>query len=198
MNWKCVAWLAPLVCLSGCVVETGGPVTHDFRVIEKDSAELVRITLNMGAGDLRLGSGTDKLMRADFAYNIPAWKPEVTYSPGNLSISEPSSRGAHIGNNKYEWDVRLNRDVPVDLNVNFGAGDAHLDLGSLALRRVQVDMGVGSVEMDLRGVPKHDYNVAIHGGVGEATVRLPSDVAVAAEAHGGIGEIRTSGFHQDG
>jgi predicted membrane protein len=40
--------------------------------------------------------------------------------------------------------------------------------------------------------------VSINGGVGEATVRLPSDVGVYAEARGGIGEISAKGMHQDG
>jgi hypothetical protein len=194
---RCLPFLAPMVCLTGCVVESAGPMSHDFRVIEKDSVDQVRVTLNMGAGNLRVGSGTDKLMRADFDYNVPSWKPEVRYSTGNLTISQPNSHGTHFGNTKYEWDVRLNRDLPVNMNVHFGAGEARLDLGSLALRHVQVDMGVGTIQMDLRGQPKHDYDVAIHGGVGEATVRVPSDVAVVAEAHGGIGDITARGMHKE-
>src|SRR4051794_31021125 len=105
---KCLPFLAPLVCLSGCAVESAGPMTHDSRVIEKDSGDLVRVTLNMGAGNLRVGSGTEKLMRADFDYNVPSWKPEVSYVAGNLKISQPNSHGSNFGNSKYEWDVRLN------------------------------------------------------------------------------------------
>jgi N-terminal domain of toast_rack, DUF2154 len=194
---RCLPLLAPLVFLTGCVVESAGPSTHDFRVVEKDSADLVRVSLNMGAGNLRVGSGTDKLMRADFDYNVPSWKPEVKYTAGELSISQPSGHSTHLGNTKYEWDVRLNRDVPVNMSVHFGAGEAHLDLGSLSLRRVEVNMGVGSIQMDLRGNPKQDYDVSIHGGVGEATVRVPSNVAVVAEAHGGIGEIRATGMRKE-
>ena len=42
-------------------------------------------------------------------------------------------------------------------------------------RGVEVDMGVGQLDMDLRGVPKHSYDVRIHGGIGEATVRVSAD-----------------------
>jgi len=45
---------------------------------------------------------------------------------------------------------------------------------------------------------KHSYNVAIHGGVGQATVRLPVDAAIYAEAHGGIGSIQVRGLHNRG
>ena len=61
-----------------------------------------------------------------------------------------------------------------------------------------MDMGVGKLNMDLRGSPKHNYDVRIRGGVGEATVRLPADVGVYGEVEGGIGEIRTPGLRREG
>jgi hypothetical protein len=195
---------APLIgvlfSLTGCVVveHHAGPTQHDFRAIDRDSSETVRVHVKMGAGNLRIGSGTEKLLRADFEYDVPSWKPDVQYSPGVLRISQPETSSTHFGNNKYEWDLRLNRDVALDLDVNFGAGEAHLDLGSLSLRRVDVHMGVGSLQMDLRGNPKRNYEVSINGGVGEATVRLPSDVGIYAEARGGIGEVSARGLHRDG
>ena len=89
---------------------------------------------------------------------------------------------------KYSWDLQLNKKVPVDLALHFGAGQARLDLASLQLRGVEVNMGVGQLDLDLREQPKHSYNVAIHGGIGEATVRVPRMPGIYAEAHGGIGE----------
>jgi len=59
-------------------------------------------------------------------------------------------------------------------------------------------MGAGTVDLDLRGKPEKDYNVNINGGVGEATVRVPSTVGVVAEARGGIGSIEVRGMKKDG
>jgi hypothetical protein len=199
---RCVPLIAGALCLCGCVIETAGPTQHDFRSIELDKSELVRVDLNMGAGNLRVDGGTQKLMRADFTYNVPSWKPYVRYtgggSHGTLSIEQPSHHQAHMGHTKYEWDVRLNREVPLDVRVHFGAGDAELSLGGLTLRSVEVDMGVGKLNMDLRGNPKRNYEVRIRGGVGEATVRLPGGVGVDAEAEGGIGSISAPGMRRDG
>jgi hypothetical protein len=195
-----IALLAGLVAgMTGCVVEDhAGPTAHDSRTIDRDASETVRAHIKMGAGNLRVGSGTEKLLRADFDYNVPESKPEVQYNTGVLRISQPEGSRMHFGNSKYEWDLRLNRDVLLDLDINFGAGEARLDLGSLSLRHVEVHMGVGTIEMDLRGNPKRSYDVSINGGVGEATVRLPSDVGVYAEARGGIGEVSARGLRQDG
>lgn len=192
---------AALLALSACVIHTDetGPTLHQSQTFDLDHAEVIRAYLTMGAGTLRVAGGaSDKLARADFDYNVKSWQPEVDYHEGTLRIRQPNGSHAHLGNTKYEWDVRLNRDLPVELTVNFGAGEARLDLGDLTLRRVNIEMGVGHIQLDLRGAPKKNYDVRIRGGVGEAVVHLPHGAGVYAEARGGIGEISAPGLHQDG
>jgi predicted membrane protein len=189
--------------LSGCILQVArtGPTQYDSKEIERDNSELVKTDLHMGAGELKLQGGAKKLMEANFTYNVPAWKPEVRYINtgvrGYLTIEQPSSgRVANVG--KYQWEIALNDDVPLDLRVRFGAGEAQLDLGSLTLRSVEVDMGVGKIDLDLRGQPKRDYDVRIRGGVGEATIHLPREAGVYADASGGIGGIHVRGLRKQG
>jgi hypothetical protein len=203
MRIRCLPLLAAACCLSSCVIDTvTGPVRHDSRSVERDASQSVRVDLNMGAGNLIVGGGARKLLNADFTYDVPSWQPEVRYSStgtrGDLTIRQPGQGHAQIGRTRYQWDLSLNNDVPIDLSVHFGAGEARLDLGSLSLRSVEVHMGVGKLDMDLRGNPKHNYDVHVHGGIGEATVRLPAGVGVYAEGAGGIGEIRTQGLQREG
>jgi hypothetical protein len=203
MDIRCLPLLAAALCLSSCVIYTAtGPERHDSRTIELDASERVRVDLNMGAGNLIIGGGARKLLNAGFTYNVPSWRPEVRYSStgthGDLTIRQPGQGHAQIGHSRYEWDLTLNDGVPMDLSLHFGAGEARLDLGSLSLRSVEVHMGVGKLDMDLRGNPKHNYDVSIRGGIGEATVRLPAGVGIYAEGSGGIGEIRTQGLRREG
>jgi hypothetical protein len=195
--------IAGTLCGSGCVVgdRAAGPIQYESRSIDSPGAtrdEPVRVNLEMGAGDLKVGSGTSKLLQAYFTYNVLSWKPEVNYAGGSLTVRQPGSSGPHFGNSRYEWDLRFNRDTPLDMHVNFGAGEAQLDLGSLDLRGISFHMGVGKLDMDLRGHARHDYSVRIHGGVGEAIVHLPAGVAIDAKAHGGIGEIDVRGLRKEG
>jgi hypothetical protein len=192
-----------LVFLTGCDIDTvpTGPTQTESRSIERDKSELVRADLTMSAGELHVKGGASKMMDADFRYNVPEWKPEVRYSAtgfrGVLSISQPS--GHRVSHDvTYDWNVRFNDDTPIDMTVRLGAGEAELNLGSLSLRSVEVNIGVGQVRMDLRGNPKHDYDVRVHGGVGEANIQLPRGVGVIADAHGGIGEINAHGMHKRG
>jgi hypothetical protein len=191
---------ASVLALSGCVAEIGppGPTRTETRTIELDKSDLVRVELKMGAGELDVRGGASNLMDGEFTYNRPSSKPYVNYNAsgfrGTLRVEEPS--GTHTGNTKYRWDLRLNDDKPLDLNVDFGAGEGRLDLGTLNLRSVNVHMGVGELRVDLRGTPKNDYNVDLRGGVGEVTVYLPRDVGIEAEAHGGIGGINARGLQK--
>lgn len=126
-----------LFALTGCVIEGnhGGPVQYSSENVEMDDSEMVRVDLNMGAGDLRVTDGAAKLARADFAYSIPSWKPEVRYqrsgNQGKLVIKQPGQNHTTFGNTKYSWDLQLSKKVPLDLLLNFGAGQARLDLGRL-------------------------------------------------------------------
>lgn len=198
MRFNYLPVLSGIVLLSACVVyhEPTGPTQYDSKAIERDQSAQVSVNLEMGAGNLKVGTGTSKLAQAYFTYNVPAWKPIVDYSSGELTIRQPSHGSTRFGNMKYEWDLRLGRQIPIDLKVHFGAGEAQLDLGALDLRSVSVDMGVGQMQMDLRGDPSHDYDVRINGGVGEATVHLPTKAGVYATATGGIGEIRVRGMRK--
>ena len=201
---KWLPLLGGAVLLSGCVIATNpatGPTQYDSPSFERGDVKELRLTLDMGAGDLKVGTGTHKLAQAYFTYNVPSWKPEVDYNPSggsaSLVVRQNGTHHSHFGTLKYEWDLRLNQEVPLDLKVNFGAGQAQLDLGSLDMRSVAVDMGVGSLRMDLRGNPKHDYNVRVNGGVGEAVLQLPGNVGVYAEASGGIGEISARNLRKE-
>jgi hypothetical protein len=203
-------WLpaAATLALAGCAVngsewEHEGPSRHEFHTIARDSTRRLRVNLNMAVGDLETGAGADKLMTADFTYATPSWKPVINYSTsdgqGDLTIRQPREPGVpHVGHHNYDWDVRLARDIPTNLSVHFGAGKARLDLGHLNLEGVDVEMGVGELNLDLRGNPRRDYDVRIRGGVGQATVQLPADAGVVADVEGGIGSVDAPGLVRHG
>ncbi len=190
--------------LSGCSGGTSlpvGPEQHESRSVELDKSEQVEAELKIGTGELDIRGGAQKLMDADFTYNVAAWKPDLRYTSngatGNLILEQPGNSSS-TGNVKNHWDLRFNNNVPLDLKVEFGAGEARLNLGSLSLRGLTVNIGAGTLHLDLRGTPAKDYSVNIRGGVGEATVYLPKDVGISASAKGGLGEISVTGLHKNG
>ena len=191
-----------ILALTGCDARARssymGPRLHVTKAIELDKADMVRVEMRMGAGELNVDGGSPRLLDADFTFGSHEQEPVVRYEDGSfrgrLTISEPSR---HFGSSgRYEWRLRLNNEVPLDVVTHLGAGNAEMNLGALNLRGVEVHMGVGNLDMDLRGNPKRDYDVEIHGGVGNATVRLPAGVGIVADAHGGIGNIDAEGLEK--
>lgn len=194
----------PLIAITGCVQhEPAGPLQRESASFELDKSEILRAELHIGVGEMKVTGGSPKLAEATFEFNIPSWKPIVQYSStgfrGNLKIEQPSSsKGSFGGDQKNRWDIKVNDTVPIDFDFKFGVGEADLRLGSVNIRSLDLNMGVGEVKIDLRGNPKKDYSVNVRGGVGEATIYLPKDVAIVAEAKGGIGGIHTTGLKEEG
>lgn len=187
--------------LSACDVGsvTTGELRNEIVSFDVGESKTGRVDIRMGSGQLHVTSGTSKLMEGKFAYNVADWKPVVDHragTTGELRISQPNSSGSSFGNSVNNWDVNLNGELPLDVIANLGAGEANLVLGKMNLSRVEMSIGAGSVNMDLRGEPKRDYTVQIRGGVGETVVSLPKDVGISASATKGIGDISIQGLEQ--
>ena len=194
------AWLPMVTLLASCSIG-GGPTLHDTQSVELDTTETTRLDLKIGAGEVKVSGGAVKKLEADFAYT-EALKPTLEHrtsgSSSEITISQAGSSGMSFGKNTSRWDLRVNDGVPIELSAKLGAGEAELRLGSLNLRSVNVDMGVGEVSVDLRGTPKSSYNIRLNGGVGEAKVYLPRTTGISASAAGGIGEIHVEGLEKRG
>jgi len=210
---KRLAYLLTLliaVVLGGaCGMQPGG-TPHEVGKLQRESksvdpkdAQSSRTQLKMGAGELNLTGGADQLMEADFSYNVSDWKPKVSYDvsadEGVLVVKQGGAGGSSLsGETRNEWEIRLNDEVPTELVVQMGAGESDLDLDSLSLTGLKLQMGAGKTTVDLTGDYAKDFDASIQGGVGEATILLPSEVGVKAKAEGGLGKINAEGLKRVG
>jgi hypothetical protein len=231
IKWGAVGALLLLVALmwaTGCSIDTldVGELQADSTTIELGSADDVAVDIMMGAGQLIIGGGNDELLDAQFTYNVAELEPEVSYEisdgRGRLTVNQPDTRESlswDLDEFRYEWDLRLNDDVPMDMAITVGAGESQLALGSLSLDRLDFESGAGDVEIDLNGSTVRNLNVrlgagdvrldlsgnwrqdlsaTIKGGVGRATVILPSTAGVQATIQGGLGSVNADGLNRDG
>lgn len=196
---------ALILVVAGCSIP-GGPPVGETRTMSKTiplgQQKSVDVEIKMGAGELRVASGSSDLMNADFTYNVDVWKPEVRYDAsgdrGTLSIEQPSGEHNYRGRTRYDWDIRLNNRVPLAMNIKLGAGKANLNLAGLNLNHLSLKMGAGKADIDLDGAWQHDLSASIQGGVGKLTLHLPSDVGVRARVQGGLGAIHANAFSKKG
>ena len=105
----------------------------------------------MGAGELMVGSGASTLVEAEFTYNLDRLKPTVEHHTSggetDVAISQTETGSFNFGNVISRWDLRLNNGIPLDVIAKLGAGEAHMNLGDLTLRRLDVGIGAGEVHV---------------------------------------------------
>ena len=190
--------LLPL-CLSGCMA--AGPTKTVTRSIELSGADSASVELKMTAGELHVAGGAAGLLDAVFAFNVPEWEPTIDYqrngTHGALTVRQGGG-SVSFRNTKNSWDLRLNDTVPVTLTTSVGAGEGTLVLGSMNLQSVQVDAGAGEFTLDLRGTPKHSYDVRVNASVGETHISLPKSVGIIATATAGVGGVNVHGLEKHG
>ncbi|MFC2160552.1 toast rack family protein [Acidobacteriota bacterium] len=178
-----------------------GDLKEDYHAVKLEDAQSVEARFKISAGELSLKGGAKDLMEGYFEYNIDQWKPEVDYfvsgRTGRLNVKQTGKTGIPVGNSKNRWDVNLSKNVPIDLNLDFGAGEGHLDLRGIDLRDLDIDMGVGELTIDLTGELKADLRVTIDGGIGSATIYLSENVGVRVKVDGGIGSVDAPGLNKN-
>jgi D-alanyl-D-alanine carboxypeptidase len=179
-----------------------GELRTESQSVELGNAKLVSVKIKMGAGDLKVNGGSEKLLEADFTYNVAKLTPEVEFTDGTLIVQHPEVRGYRtlqdIKDFRNEWDLRLNNDVPVNLSLEMGAGTSDLQLAGLSLTGLDVSLGAGECTLDLSGNWARDLRASITTGAAKTTLKLPANVGVRVEIESGPNMIETTGLTRDG
>jgi hypothetical protein len=195
-------WLALLACGLPNTTRVGELKT-ETQSIDEGSASAARVQIEFPAGELKVEDGATSLMEASFRYNVSDWQPQVKYSEndaqGELLVSQTGDDKLPVGGGLVnEWTIQLANDVPLDLSILTGAGNADLDLGVLDLTKLDIQTGAGVTNVNLEGAWQHDLDVSIEGGVGELTVNLPSEMGVRVEMETALVNVTANGLIVDG
>jgi len=226
VNGMFLILLLTLLTATSCInrLRVGETQTLSESVVLGDASK-ARVEINMGAGELNIGSGAESLVDAEFVYNIEEWEPELNYEvrgdTGNLLIEQASSIdniGVPDDDVEYIWNIELGQNVPLEMNIQFGAGRGNLELMDLDVTRLDLSTGAGEfdiavagqladldlqagageIRLDLRGDWQEDLDASIRGGVGQIAILLPSGVGVRVNVRQGIGSVEATGLIRDG
>lgn len=185
---------------SRSISASSGPMARSRKTIEFQGAKAVRMSVKMPAGDLRMDGGANQVLDADFSYGSAWHAPDVDYSVsggvGELDVTQESG-GQLMVKSDNTWNLKVNDAMPLELEVDLGAGRGEFRFSKVNLTRFKLNIGAGEAVVDLSGERAKDLEAEIQGGVGEATVRLPKNVGVVATVHGGLGSIDTRGLKEE-
>ena len=169
------ALLATCACNMGGDRESVGETQTESRTVELGGAR--RENVKMGAGELKVAGGSSKLMGRNLHVQCGAMEAGSEIfgerrrgQPGRGATRES---GHATGHTRYAWDLHLNNKVPMDIQVDMGAGKSTLTLGGMALEDPwRVNIGAGETTVDLTGDWKNNLGAEFDGGVGKAIVCL--------------------------
>lgn len=176
-------------------VNAAGQVDRTETVrMELKGAKQADVEIEFGAGELILGAlpadsgdllaGTVELSRDE------KLNQSQSTTNGRARASIQSNKNWSVGFDvsnapDKQWDLALNRDVPLSLNLKTGVGKSNLDLTQLKLTQVDLNGGVGDVTMKLPAQGR--FSVSVDGGVGQITFILPESLAARITLEGGLG-----------
>lgn len=166
----------------------------EVRVVKAEGAEKVDVNLKIGAGKLRMTGGASELMTAGFIYSDETWKPKIKYKlegkNGFLWVEQPGNDDYEINNDdRYVWNLKFNNQIPLDFNIELGAGISEILLNNLNIDDFSMVLGIGKSEIDLRGNWKKNTTIHLVGGIGLSKIYLPQDVGVRLNIDKGFGAM---------
>ncbi len=168
-------------------------VTSSRQVTDEDH---LRVRVSYGAGVLRLRRAeAGSLYRTLFRFDEETAVPATEYHDGtlNIDLTRREHRGLNFGNRSSEasLDLELSAEVPLDIQLDFGAGRAELDLTGLPLRELEVNTGASESVLYIDEVnPEQMVSASISVGAADLKVRgLGNLNAEEVEVRAGLGSV---------
>ncbi len=162
-------------------------------------ASSASVNLSLGVADTAISSLSDSnnLISADLRYIgevefIAEGDREKVIS---LSQTDEGDEGPFnmfgfgwvFHDEELNWTIGLSPDLPIDLSINGGVGEANLDLSALQITNLNVSSGVGQLTLNLPAT-REPFEARLSSGVGEVDVTIPAGPDVTLDISGGVGE----------
>jgi hypothetical protein len=191
-----------LLGVLGWVILSGGlaPVTESLLPNQTVSQPLGgaargEITVSSGVGELRVSpadeganliEGQVMLAKGEKAIVNQSQSGDTMRfslrSQGNPSVWWPGFR-----DQSKVWDLKINRDVPLTLNLDGSVGDVTVDLQRTKVTSLTVKGGIGNGTFTLPRQGRVSAN--INGGIGNLTVIIPAGMAARVHVNNGLGQV---------
>lgn len=191
--------VAVVLSIGLAAASAGAATAQTWRTVssarQEQGEKILDVRVQYGAGTLRIEPArTGLLYRFEMRYNQENMRPLTEYdrAAGRLRLGHSSLEGSDRRSKRGGGtaSVALSPTVPLDLQLRFGAGEAHLDLGGLSLRGLELATGASDTRVRF-GTPNRIQADRVHITSGAASLDvsgLGNARARRFEFEGGVGE----------
>lgn len=191
---RTVAWgaMAALVVLPAVAQGQEWRTVTMSRQLER--VEDLRVFVEYGAGHFTVRSvDEDLLYRMQLEYDEEKFEPVADFSSDRLRLGvESIGRNVSINSRRTgSLELELPRGVPMDLDLEFGAVSAEIDLGGLALTDLDLSTGASESYVEISEPNSEEIGTAtFEAGAAEFTAMgLGNLNAARIEVDAGVGSI---------
>ena len=155
------------------------PVEGEQVSIPLEGAASAYVKLDHGAGrlTLRSGAGSGEIINGTFGNGL-SYKSHVEGDRMEVKLRTSQQAWEWWPGESLDWDIRLNRDIPLSLKIDSGASASILDLSDLKVTDLDIDTGASSTELTLPANAGNTH-VDIDTGASSLKVSIPSGVAAS-------------------
>lgn len=183
-----IALLAPPPLLA----QSWKTVTSSRLVTTEDRLD---VSVHYGAGVLELRRGDEgSLYRALFRFDEESGLPVTDYRDGHLEVAMSYHEHRRNFRNRSDapsLDLQLGPDVPADIELDFGAGRADMDLTGIPVARLELNTGASETVLRIRELNPEPMEEAVIA-VGAADLRvsgLGNFNTAEVEVKAGLGSV---------
>jgi hypothetical protein len=165
------------------------PVEGEKVSIPLEAAKSAFIKLDHGAGRLALHSGAkpNEILNGTFGNGLN-YKSRLDGNRIEVKLRTSQQFWAWWPGESLDWDINLNRDIPVNLKIDSGASASVLDLSDLNVSNLDIDTGASSTNLTLPTIAEN-MHVDIDTGASSLKVNIPSGVAASIRIKSGITSV---------
>lgn len=186
-------WALALIFLGlwfiGAYLKRNQPIEGQEVAIPLEGASSAKVSLDHGAGRLNVrgGAPSGMLFSGTFSggLNVKSHRQDDRLS---VRLRNPADLLTWSPGVSLDWDVRLNADIPLRLEINSGASAAILDLSDLRVTELDLKTGASRVEVTLPA-RAGETRVKVESGVSAVKISIPQTVAARIRVETGISAV---------
>ena len=193
------------VLLAGGVVPAAGTALPSQSVSQPlEGATQGKIDISSGVEELRISPAEEGANLIEGQVVLAQGEQALvnhSLSGGTLTYSlhsqgTPATWWMNFVDHNKVWDLKINRDVPLTLDLNGGIGDQTVDLLRTKVTSLTAKGGIGNSTVTL---PRQGQVAAkIDGGIGNVTIIIPAGMAARVHTNNGLGQVTVTGsFRQN-
>lgn len=155
-----------------------------FAPLEKETVK-GKVDLDIGGVRFAIASGTSNFTDLSGAQSLD-YKVNTQDFLQSISISNAENI-IHFMEDfpHHSFDLKLNKSIPWDIDIDAGAIDGRLDLKGINLEECNLDIGAGKAEFIL-GKESPNVNINMDAGLSQVIVHIPKDSGIRIDLEGGL------------